>query len=99
MPDIKERHIRREDGLILKLTGRVAWTGKHDAGDKGVTPIERPAPRWSDYVFHVRGMGLVIENIDEPHGGTDRGQHARYVWRTPVKVVKEVYAREDRNAS
>jgi hypothetical protein len=101
MPDIKELHVRREDGSVLKLTGRVAWAAKHllDAGETGVTPIVRPAPRWSDYVFRLRGMGLIIETIDEPHGGTYRGHHARYVWRTPVKVVKAVYAGEDRDAA
>ena len=46
MPDIKELHVRREDGSVLKLTGRVAWASKHllDAGETGRDPNYAPRP-------------------------------------------------------
>jgi len=38
-----------------EFDGRVAWTLHQllTAGAKGCTPIENPAPRWSDYVFKL----------------------------------------------
>ena len=94
MADVVEMHLRRENGSILVLKGRTAWTAHVllGAGERGITPIERPAPRWSDYVFKIRGEGIVIETLDEKHGGSFKGVHARYVWRTPVDVVLTVYS-------
>lgn len=69
--------------------GRVAWAlGRLiDAGERGVTPIEYPAPRWSQYVMMLRREGVVIETIEERHGGPFRGWHGRYVLRSPVIVL------------
>ncbi len=94
MTDVVELHLRLEGGRDLVLKGRVAWTAHAllCAGERGITPIERPAPRWSDYVFKLRGEGLDIETVDERHGGTYKGVHARYVWHTPVQVVRTVFA-------
>jgi hypothetical protein len=50
----------------------------------GCTPIETPGPRWSAYVFDLRGMGLSIETINEPHDGPFSGTHARYVLHSSV---------------
>jgi len=58
------------------------------AGETGVTPIERPAPRYSDYCFKLRKAGLNVETITEAHGGPYSGNHARYVLRTPVSVIE-----------
>lgn len=83
-----------EDWRKMAFEGRDAWTLARliEAGERGVTPIERPAPRWSGYVHRLRQAGLTIETIREPHSGTYPGQHARYVLRTPVRVVREVAA-------
>ncbi|MDF2809896.1 MAG: hypothetical protein K0S56_927 [Microvirga sp.] len=96
MSDIKSIVVRvgGEGGALLRLNGRKAWAldALHKAGALGCTPIERPAPRWSDYVMHLRRAGLDIETVDEPHGGTYAGHHGRYVLRSPVEVIAEVRA-------
>jgi hypothetical protein len=73
-----------------RLFGRVAWTlvQLQQAGDRGVSPIEAPALRWSDYVFKLRKLGIIIETIEEPHGGIFSGHHVRYVLRTPIKILE-----------
>lgn len=69
--------------------GRVAWCLHRlaTAGEHGVTPIEYPAPRWSDYVFKLRKSGVTVETIDEKHGGAYAGLHAKYVLRTPLEII------------
>lgn len=57
------------------------------AGDKGCSPIDHPGPRWSAYVFDLRGMGVDIETIHEPHAGDFPGNHARYILRSHVERV------------
>ena len=75
------------------VTGRLLWTLQQlvRAGARGVTPIERPAPRWSHYVHQLREMGLDIETIREEHGGDFPGHHGRYVLRSPVAVEGGAY--------
>lgn len=75
----------------LLLTGRVAWALQNliDRGERGVTPIDPPGPRWSHYIFVLRGYGLTIETIHEPHGGPFSGTHARYVLHTPVTILQQ----------
>ena len=53
---------------------------------RGVTPIERVGPRWSHYVFILRGEGLDIETIREPHGGDYPGHHGRNVLHSDVGI-------------
>ncbi|MFS8037703.1 hypothetical protein ACI7BZ_12210 [Xanthobacter sp. AM11] len=93
MSDITKLRVRIDgpEGPELTVKGRVAWTLAHllQAGERGCTPIERPAPRWSDYVFKLRRAGFTVETIDEAHGGNYSGTHARYVLRTPVEVIAE----------
>lgn len=77
------------DGPVTALMGgRMLWALRAlmAAGPNGVTPIERPAPRWSAYVHKLRRMGLVIETIPEEHGGPFPGTHGRYVLRTVVAI-------------
>jgi hypothetical protein len=71
------------------VTGRDGWAlhALIECGPRGVTPIDNPAPRWSHYVFKLRGGGFDIATIDEPHGGAFAGSHARYVLRSPVTVL------------
>ena len=72
----------------VDLIGRVAWAvlSLMRAGKEGCTPISRPAPRWSDYVFRARALRINIETIDEKHAGSFAGMHARYVLRDTVEV-------------
>ncbi|MFG1359950.1 winged helix domain-containing protein [Xanthobacter pseudotagetidis] len=80
------------EGPQLTVKGRMAWA-LHElvhAGERGCTPIERPAPRWSDYIFKLRKAGLAIDTVDEAHGGAYSGSHGRYVPRSPVLVIEEV---------
>lgn len=71
------------------FTGRDAWCLARliEAGEKGVTPIERPAPRWSHYVYKIRRAGLNVETITEGHRGAYSGTHARYRLQSDVEVL------------
>jgi hypothetical protein len=86
--------VRNDTGETLLTKGREAWCLAHLIinGDKGVTPIERPAPRWSDYVFRLRKRGLPVQTIEEAHGGVYRGHHARYRLDVPMTVVETEFA-------
>lgn len=74
--------------FTIEVKGRDAWALDRlaDAGPRGCTPITQPAPRWSAYVFNLRGLGVPIETVTEPHGGEFSGTHGRYVLR--ARVVK-----------
>lgn len=79
----------KADGTTGMVTGRYAWTLQHlvNSGKRGVTPIERPAPRWSHYVHILRKEhGFDIETVEEKHGGEFAGMHGRYVLRETVKL-------------
>ena len=83
-------HIQPEGGepFTIEAKGRDAWAldRLREAGPRGCTPINQPAPRWSAYVFNLRGLGVPIETVTEPHGGAFAGHHGRYVLR--ARVVK-----------
>lgn len=83
-------HIHPKGGepFTIYAKGRTAWAldRLRLAGPKGCTPIDQPAPRWSAYVFNLRGLGVPIETVTEPHGGEFSGTHGRYVLR--ARVVK-----------
>ncbi len=78
------------NGRKRKFQGREAWTLDKlaKAGESGVTPIERPAPRWSHYVYSLRGQGVEIETIREKHKGPYPGTHARYRLASKVEVLE-----------
>lgn len=78
-----------DDGRTFTATGRDAWALQAlvDAGDRGCTPLDTAGPRWSGYIFKLRRAGLAIETVRERHGGNFPGHHARYVLRTPVRIV------------
>jgi hypothetical protein len=74
------------------LFGRQAWALNEliAAGEAGCTPITTPGPRWSDYVFKLRRDGVSVETIDERHGGSFSGSHARYVVRSSVRLIEVI---------
>jgi hypothetical protein len=78
----------------MTFEGREAWALGQllAAGKRGVTPIHRPAPRWSHYIHMLRKAGLEIETIHEAHGGPFAGHHGRYVLHSQVKLMHEVAA-------
>lgn len=77
------------DGQPMTIAGRDAWA-LHQlflAGAAGCTPIDNPGPRWSHYVFKLRGLGINIETVTEGHDGPFAGHHARYVLRSAMSLV------------
>lgn len=78
------------DAAAITVKGRMAWALHQliQSGERGCTPIERPAPRWSDYIFKLRKAGLAIDTIDESHGGAYSGSHGRYVLKTAIEVLE-----------
>ena len=75
-----------ETNMVVAVLGREAWALRElmKAGEAGATPISNPAPRWSHYVWLLRGHGFRVETVDEPHGGPFSGTHARYILRDQV---------------
>ena len=83
--------IETETGKSIRVmvAGRDRWALECliSAGDKGCTPIDTPGPRWSGYVYNLRGLGVPIETLTEPHEGPFAGSHARYVLRARVARI------------
>jgi hypothetical protein len=82
--------IRLPDGSQQSFAGREAWTLRRlvDAGPRGVTTIDHPAPRWSHYVYKLRKAGLVISTDYEQHKGDFPENHGRYRLETPVAIIE-----------
>lgn len=83
------------NGYSLTLTGRNAWCLAElvRAGNNGCTSIDNPGPRWSGYVHNLRHeYGLIIETVNESHGGDFAGTHARYYLKTPVRILDDLGA-------
>lgn len=72
--------------FIINIGGRKLWAleALMTAGERGCTPIDRPAPRWSAYIEKLRRLGVDIITIRERHGGPFAGNHGRYVLRSRV---------------
>jgi hypothetical protein len=79
------------DGRPLTIVGRDAWALRNlfNSGRRGCTPISTPGPRWSHYVWKLRGFGFVIETIHESHGGQFAGTHAKYILRSEIEILRE----------
>jgi hypothetical protein len=75
----------------VTVSERDAWALRQllGAGDRGCTPIDNPAPRWSGYVHKLRKLGVHIETIHEAHKGPFPGTHARYVLRSKVNLLSD----------
>ena len=87
-PDFPLLSSRREIGV----TGRFAQTLKAlvDAGGKRVTALDLAhwAVRLSHYVWVLRRKhGVVIDMIEERHGGDFPGRHGRYVLCSQVDLI------------
>lgn len=87
-------------GELKTIRGRDAWALSEliAGGLVGITPIERPAPRWSHYCWKLRRAGIHIDTIDEKHGGAFAGTHARYLLRSSLRVVEVVLQKDPRRA-
>jgi hypothetical protein len=89
---LRVRYRLRDDpqGHVREAVGRFGWTllELYRAGDAGLTSLEPPAPRWSHYVWVLRGEGLDISTEYEDHGGAFAGRHGRYRLITPIEVVE-----------
>ena len=81
----------RLNGRILTVKGRMAWALDLliKRSHRGLTTLEYPAPRWSHYVYKLRGEGFPIVTEDEQHGGAFAGTHARYKLAGFVEVLGE----------
>lgn len=79
-----------DTGRRWTFCGRDAWALRAliGAGERGVTPIDTPGPRWSGYVHKIRRAGIDIETRHESHGPPFPGTHARYVLRTRLRIVE-----------
>ena len=86
--------VRIAGAQIKKFHGRPAWAlaALIDAGARGLSVLERPAPRWAAYIHKLRRAGVMIETLHEHHGGAFSGTHARYRVNTPVEIVERVAA-------
>lgn len=84
-------HVTPTEGEPFTVTvgGRPRWALKAliEAGARGITSLENPAPRMSGYIHLLRGMGVPIETIHEPHGGEFAGHHGRYRLLAQVRPV------------
>jgi hypothetical protein len=77
------------EGIVLAFRARLAWAllCLIDAGQTGVAPLERPAPRWSQYIALLRQRGLAIETVFERHGGPYAGRRGRYVLHSSIEII------------
>lgn len=84
--------LHKNDGLseVMEIGGRQEWALRRliAAGADGCTPIDTPGPRWSGYVHKLRGRGIAIKTIAEPHGGEYSGHHARYVLVSHIEALE-----------
>ena len=99
MPDSRAKIKPAQSPLDIRIGGpegehilikqkRVQWALRElvEAGPRGCTPFDNPAPRWSAYVFNLRELGLDIETVHEGHGGDFPDSHGRYVMRSKVEI-------------
>lgn len=74
--------------IRVTVTGRAAWflLTLLQAGKRGTTTLERPAPRISHYLYVLRRQGFNVSTEFEPHEGVFGGNHGRYVLQDIVTV-------------
>ena len=77
---------------LVTVIGRDAWMLSKlvEAGPKGCTTLEQPAPRTSHYIWKLRHTyGIAIASIEEEHGGAYAGRHVRYILQQRVEFADE----------
>ena len=74
----------------ITVRGRAAWAldALIERGQRGLTTLENPAPRWSHYIYLLRRQGIAIETETEGHVGAFAGHHARYRLTSAVTVLE-----------
>jgi hypothetical protein len=79
------------DAPSITFRGRCAWALNELilAGEIGCTPIQRPAPRWSQYIMMLRRAGVAIETLHKAHSGSYAGTHGVYLLRTKLRVIAD----------
>ncbi|MEW9615919.1 hypothetical protein AB3G45_19070 [Shinella sp. S4-D37] len=79
------------ESLPVTVIGRQAWMLDQliQAGPRGLTSIERPAPRISHYIFRLRGAGFDIDTEYEDHGGQFPGRHGRFRLLSRVRIISD----------
>jgi hypothetical protein len=82
------------EGRHIRVIKREAWMLYllMERGERGVTTLEVPGARLSQYVMKLRRNQIVIETVTEKHSGPFAGSHGRYVLRSPLTIVKVVRA-------
>ncbi|MER9410327.1 hypothetical protein [Mesorhizobium sp. M0589] len=87
---VRTQAVGNTPSQVLTFEGREAWALREliNAGERGCTPIDNPAPRWSHYVWLLRD-NFVIETIHEGHGGPFSGTHGRYVLRSRLSILED----------
>jgi hypothetical protein len=79
-----------DEAAVKTFRGRMAWALAElvAAGADGLTTLQKPAPRWSDYVMKLRrdGVGIATEHV--AHQGAYPGHHGRYRLTVPVDVIE-----------
>jgi hypothetical protein len=101
--DINHRRSKRHQSYLRELTVQIGGTNGpiftfHDrpawaldrlieVGESGVTTLDWPAPRWSQYILMFRRHGIAIETILERHDGPYAGLRGRYILRCPAKII------------
>jgi hypothetical protein len=86
--------VHERDGSMRTMTliGGDAWMMGQliCAATKGVTFLEKPAPRMSHYVWKLRRrFGINIASHEEQHGGAYAGRHVRYVLQRRVEFTSD----------
>ena len=78
-----------DDDRELILKGRSAWTLSKlkEAGQRGITVLDNPAPALACYIHKLRLQGIEISTEMERHGGEFAGHHARYRLQTELTMV------------
>lgn len=79
-----------DDPRPQTFAGRFAWMLHEliEVGPRGLTSLERPAPRISHYVHILRRRGVHITMEEENHAGSFKGWHGRYKLAVPVTVLE-----------
>ena len=84
--------LRKTDGteFCIAIGGRERWALEvlMVSGPAGCAPLDHPGPRWSGYIFALRGLGIEIETRTERHGPPFEGNHDRYVLTSTVAQVE-----------